>query len=718
MTDGTWIEMASLAKLRGVTLRGARKWATKNARTRYSSSTRGGGRGGQVLEVLLESLPDDLQRKFFMAQEGHRPPCETPLNRKKRTARVFRRGGPFVSSSPEQRGGVIPLPERAVVTRSEAPAPSEKKALTPKQEKTALARADLVMNIRRYKMEAKARGESKVKAAETAMKLYNNGHLWQELFNSLDTVDLKTVYSWDKKLRAAGGDYAALAPQYGHNRGRFSLSDMEREVFLKVLLQPNRPKVGSAIRDARAILADRGIRTRASDATYRRFAEAYRRDNYHTWVLAREGEKALDDKVLPYIERDASLLDVGDVLVADGHPLNFQVLNPWTGKPCRAVLVAYFDWASRYPCGFEVMLTEDVQCIQSAFRRAVINLGKLPKHALIDNGRAFKAKVFTSEVDLEQAGIFGLYARLGVGVRFSKAYNAKDKPIERFFRTFNEWVERKMPSYVGAGIDDKPAYMKRNEKFHRAMHNPIVPDIAQAVSLIQAGIDLYAREPHGGLGGKTPLEVFDAGRGPGVDAAELNGLMMSVEIKTLYRNGIRMFGNHYWSEALVGYKGRVAAKYDFQDITKVFAYDMEGNYLGPAEMTRKFDPLMRGSDMAALKRRMKEKREIKQHIVRAVKAVHGITEALPIDWRAAVEAVPELPEALEASMGDTAAERAPSVRGDSPIFEEAWRKYEYLLGKAQLTDGERDWISDYMAGRICPGEYEAVYGCRTVAGGQ
>jgi putative transposase len=61
--------------------------------------------------------------------------------------------------------------------------------------------------------------------------------------------------------------------------------------------------------------------------------------------LMREGEKALDDKVMPYIERDLSEINVGDILVADGHRLNFQVINPfasrqdqrlsafWTGSP-------------------------------------------------------------------------------------------------------------------------------------------------------------------------------------------------------------------------------------------------------------------------------------------------------------------------------------------------------------------------------------------------
>ena len=58
----------------------------------------------------------------------------------------------------------------------------------------------------------------------------------------------------------------------------------------------------------------------------------------------REGEKAYQDKEEAYIERDISKLEVCDVLIADGHVLNFQVINPFTGKPTRATLVGFLDW--------------------------------------------------------------------------------------------------------------------------------------------------------------------------------------------------------------------------------------------------------------------------------------------------------------------------------------------------------------------------------------
>lgn len=39
------------------------------------------------------------------------------------------------------------------------------------------------------------------------------------------------------------------------------------------------------------------------------------------WIFSREGHKALKDKVEPYIVRDISVLEVGQVLIADGHRL-------------------------------------------------------------------------------------------------------------------------------------------------------------------------------------------------------------------------------------------------------------------------------------------------------------------------------------------------------------------------------------------------------------
>lgn len=95
-----------------------------------------------------------------------------------------------------------------------------------------------------------------------------------------------------------------------------------------------------------------------------------KKEHYDTWVFAREGHKALHDKVLPYITRDISKLEVGDLIIGDGHKLAFQVINPYTGNPTRATMVAYQEWKSGAMVGFEIMLEENKQCVASALRNA------------------------------------------------------------------------------------------------------------------------------------------------------------------------------------------------------------------------------------------------------------------------------------------------------------------------------------------------------------
>jgi len=181
----------------------------------------------------------------------------------------------------------------------------------------------------------------------------------------------------------------------------------------------------------------------------------------------REGEKAYHDKIEPYIKRDISKLEVGDVLIADGNVLNFQVINPFIGRPTRATLVGFLDWKSTALVGYEIMMSENTQCIASALRNAILNLGVIPKVVYQDNGKAFKAKYFHDKqgefmsrsltgakcdflakasknqhycqhVDFDESGFNGVYASLGIKSVFAKPYNARAKVIERFFKEFQE----------------------------------------------------------------------------------------------------------------------------------------------------------------------------------------------------------------------------------------------------------------------------------------
>ncbi len=463
---------------------------------------------------------------------------------------------------------------------------ADKRHLPARTEKSALARADLLAAWHKDKEIAIASG-SVGDALGCFLLSYNTGHLLPEIFKVLGTISRGTLYRWEKAYKDGDSDYRALAPGPTNKQGeRSKVTEDEANLLLTQLLHQNQVKVETAIKLTKYILERRGLPSPSSGMTLRRFVDNFKKRHYDLWIALREGEKALNDKVLPFLKRDSSLLDVGDVLVADGHRLNFQVINPYTGKPCRAVLVGFYDWASRDLLGYEIMVEENIQAVAGALRNAVLELGKFPKAALLDNGKAFKAKVFTSELSLEECGFYGMFARLGIITSFAWPYNAQSKPIERFFGTFSDSFERLMPSFTGASIEDKPGYMKRNEKFLKSLHNDWVPTIPEAMAMIAQWREYYRTQPHGGLNGRTPGEVLNAGKGQGINARELDYLMLSVETASIGRNGIRFLGNEYFHEALYGLRDKVRIRYSFFDLSQVLVYTTKGEYLGCGQAGR------------------------------------------------------------------------------------------------------------------------------------
>lgn len=233
----------------------------------------------------------------------------------------------------------------------------------------------------------------------------------------------------------------------------------------------------------------------------------------------------------------------------------FFVKHPYTGNPVRPTLVAYQEWKSGGLVGFEIMLEENTQCIASALRNSIINLGKVPKFVYQDNGKAFKAKYFIEN------GLTGLFTNLGIQPVYAKPYNAKAKPIERVFRELQDSFEVLIPSYTGTSIIKKPAQLKRNEKLHKSLFKANIPTIEQVVNVLKIWLEKYHYSqicPH--IEGKTIGNVLENGKGVGVNTDTLDDLMMAQTIKKIYRNGILFLKNNYYDESLFGYKKQVINK--------------------------------------------------------------------------------------------------------------------------------------------------------------
>lgn len=442
----------------------------------------------------------------------------------------------------------------------------------------------------------------KDEATKAFLVAYNTGKLLPSVFAVVGRVSDKTLYRLDKKLRESNDDCHALADGRGgwrihgsNNWRERDLSQEAQEAFLRCYLD-SKVTVASAIRAAKLLLDQAGIAEEASDATYRRWLHGYERLHMDVIVCARDGEKAYKDLVGPYITRDDTVLRVGQCLVADGHDLNFQILHPSTGKPCRMKLITFFDWASRVPVGWQIMPTENTIAIQAALRMAILTLGRIPEAAYLDNGKAFKSRVFTA-TNPDLKGLMGIYARLGIATVFAQPYNARAKLLERWHLTLNEQCERIIPTYCGSSIADKPPWMQRNEKLHRAWHEAKtggwVPNVREAAYLIWRYCQWYAEQPHEGLGGRRPIDVLEAGMGPGVDVESLNRHFLWRETVHPKRCRVRLYNIDYESDCLHGYSGDAIAMYDTADLSRIWIYTPEGGYVGEAVPVQALHPLAR-----------------------------------------------------------------------------------------------------------------------------
>ena len=571
-----------------------------------------------------------------------------------------------------------------------------------KAKQNALAKLDLIRKWQEFRRKA----VNKLQADYDFVKLHNSSNSY--LFSVLGKISRGSLHRWKASLDGTE-DYTRLIPNYKYvsvNEYRTCLTDEEIKIFMGLLLHPNRICIGKAIALTKYKLKEQGQSFIPADITFRRYAKWFKNNNYDKWVLARDGEKALSDKVEPYIKRDASLLDVGDILVADGHKLAFQVINPFTGKPCRATLVGFLDWKSTALVGYEIMLEENTQCIASALRNAIINLDMIPKIVYQDNGRAFRAKYFTDDKGFGELGFYGLYAKLGIETVFARPYNARSKVIERFFKEFQEGFEKLMPSYVGSSIINKPAYLKRNEKFHSNLHNDYIPTIEETIKMIDMWLKFKNSQPCTNVPNMTIAEVLENRKKQNIDKSLLDDLMLATEVKTIQRNGVRFLNCDYFDERLYGLRGKVLVKYNLFNLTSVKVFTPKGEYLCTAERVTETHPMAKilgtVEDLEDYKQKIQKQQKLKRKTINSVKKLLTNDEVKLIEARSNQE---ELENSnnfqKEFKPHSNGVQKINNGEKSLPIFKNNSEKYEYLI-KHNPSD---TWIAKFKQTK----EYKLLY---------
>ena len=622
--------------------------------------------GGTSYEILFSSLEPEIQQKLRNAE--NKTTALVPLNNNKQAE--------FVSD---------------------------------KTKMTANYRANIVVALQKLRKKYSTKKE----ADTVFLDLYNSGLYLPKAYNFIGSISIGTLHRWVRAFEKHEST-ECLQPKYKWSKqGEYNsiLNDEMKNILLTLLLHPSKYNYGKAIKLTKEILIKRGYENLPSDISFKRFAEYFRKNNYAEWVLKREGMKAYHDKVEPYIERDISKIEVGDILVADGHVLNFQVINPFTGKPTRATLVGFLDWKSTALVGYEIMMTENTQCIASALRNAIINLGMIPKVVYQDNGKAFKSRFFQN-VDFEEEGFNGVYANLNIHSVFAKPYNARAKVIERFFKEFQEEFEKMMPSYIGTSIENKPAWLKRGELLHQEWHknltNNHIPTLQETIKYINAWIEFHNKNICPNNRSKTIQEVLNEVPKQKINVQILDDLMMKTECRTINKHGITFLNMHYRSEAIIGIRDKVNIRYSLFDLSKIHVYSTKGEFLCIAHRVQKVHPMARilGSvkDMEEYKQQYKKQQQLKNKLIKQVKKTFQKEEIQLLD-------IPqEDQEYVEENIVEkTKRERKLTPREQQmnrPIFNTDYEKYEWLMTNGCTNPEDRKWLTNY----IRSDEYYNLYG--------
>lgn len=645
MENEKYITIKKLAELKSVSPRAIRlaknKYLTREITVK----------GGKSFEILLSSIEPEFQEKYY---SKILPACSEKL---------------------------LPIP-------TDFHKPDKAKVI-------ALARLDL-LNL--WKEERKNQS-NKTQFDNDFLSAYNAKVLYPEIYARLGKVSIGTLQRWKRTL-GNSNNYELLIPNYHYeDYSRTSLTEYEKQIFLKLLLHPNRFSIGKAISLAQYVLKTQRQEYIPAPPTFRRFANWYKANYFDKWTLLRDGEKVLKEQVIPHIKRDISKIEVGEVLVADGKRLNFQVINPFTGKPCRATLIGFLDWKSTALVGYEIMLEENTQNIASALRNAILNLSKIPKFVYLDNGRAFRGKYFMGSAKFDEIGLKGIYEKLGITTVFANPYNARAKVIERFFLEMQESFEKLLPSYIGTSIENKPARLRRNEKFHKEVYQNFVPTIQQTIQMVNSWLEYKNSLACPNDKTKTIKEMLDSIERQEINQRELDDLMLAQEIKTITSQGIRFLKSDYYNDALYGLRQKVIIKYSLFDLSYINVYTMSGKFLCKADRITLTHPLAHYTgeikDVEDYKQKIQKQKQLKNKTIKACKKFLNIEDLDIIKCQIEEKEEQHL---LTPIISKSKIKKEKPVKYNPAVkllFKTSRERYEYLMKYGCTCNEDRIWLAAY-----------------------
>jgi transposase InsO family protein len=323
-------------------------------------------------------------------------------------------------------------------------------------------------------------------------------------------------------------------------------------------------------------------------------------------IKHRLGPKAYDES-LPNIIRDKKSIDSNDYWNSDHRQLDVFVKNK-KGKIFRPWVTAFYDLRSNFVTGAIIReANPNAAVIKECFKKSVEAHG-VPRMLYFDNGKDYQSKGFSEAFPMSVTNA------LDIGIVFALPYNAKAKPIERFFGTMSCRFDKRFETYTGKDAKDRPEQMKISNERIAAM----ALSFEEFSQLFYAYVDEYNNTiiKGGDLKGKTPSDVFAGNLAVKrvADLSELRVICGTIEQRKVGKNGIRILDNYYRSEHLAEHYGKtVYVSYYSDNLDEVTVLDADMAVLCMAEAAVKL-PFSENITDEEYRLAQKERKKIREAI--------------------------------------------------------------------------------------------------------
>lgn len=618
MTASSWLSKAQVCALTGWTSRWVEKRAASGELSSRATSQR--TRNGRThREYLLDSLPAEFRARALPAPLALVPAAPAPL----------------LDAAAKQ-----PL----------------RVALTPAAERKAAERLAILQPLIDFVDDATCR-------ARLSQLRLNDGR-------AVTTAELMAVYLaeqhgvsaptlWRWKGQYTRGGFHALAPEIRSDKGSsrwFKRFPAAAQVVASAYLKPFQTAATayeSLVRSRDLLgLTESDL---PSYETVRRYLESLPKPAV---VLAREGERAHNERMAMYLTRGYEDLRPNQIWVSDHMIHDVEVRNDcFTGlpqnAPLRLRLTCLIDMRSRKVVGFSWTPEGSSRSITTALRGAVERFGA-PDIFYCDNGKDFQkvangAEMVTSGTseawfreDLAALDRSGVLRRLGVQVQFCQKYHPQSKHIERFFRTLHGQFDSKFPHYTTGNAYQRPDQTVVAGAVHRKLlhmgrggESPLVPAshfIRMARVWIEEIYNATHRHTGKGMRGMTPDGVYDAGypvaNRPKADAAILDQLLFERERRRVRESAVTLAGRRYMAadphSSVALYSANeteVLICFDPCDLSRAVVTDLDGRKLADVEQ----EVLVEHGPAAApaIAASMGERRRLRNASAQSIRALHS-----------------------------------------------------------------------------------------------